>query len=213
MAGVPSESERNREVVDLNGKLAVNVAEQQENDALTLALKILKAAPIQDSFKTVTESGLATTYDYLPQRNAALHALETFDALDEYTRKVKAYYKEDTGNVIYDMLMAECLLRQNPAAATPFLEKAHALDPDNPVVAGSLATRYSAEGADASLLTLLDSILQENLPIPPELRIDVVGVYARANQLNRLTTLFANNLKNEDTPSPSGGGDQRLAYS
>ena len=143
------------------------------------------------------------------ERAAALQALKDFDALDEYIRKVKAYYHDDTSNLIYDLTMGEALMLKEPSAATPYWQKANQLKPDDPTALRALIQWYGGQKDDAALLKLIDPILVNDSDYPTPLPLNVVDLYTRQNQLDRLVQLYLANAK-KHPEDPNTGANSML---
>jgi hypothetical protein len=189
-----AEADRKAKIFKLWSTLSPAVTGQRESEALSIALQLLHAVPIHDAISDSID-GQGGDWDYRQQRTDALGALKTFHALDEYVRKIKAYYKEDTTNATYDELMAEVLALEDLKATTPFLEDAHKADPANTFITTELATRYEAEGRDQELYALVDPILVADTPMRGGLPVNLVALYTRMNQLPRLAQMVAASLK------------------
>ena len=158
------------------------VAEQREAESLARALEILKAVPVDGSSLVPDGPG---------RRHEALEALKAFDALDEYQRKIKAYYKDDKSNPIYDRLMVECLLLTKPEETTPYLERLYALNPNDFGVGINLARRYSETGNDQALLPVVELLLKEDFNrTVASYCTDIVALFRRTQQLPSLVELY-----------------------
>jgi WD40 repeat protein/tetratricopeptide (TPR) repeat protein len=162
-------------------------AEQMDSTALSLAIQILKTVPVDTG-----------DFSYWDDRGQALLTLKHLNALEEYKRKVTAYYKGDIKNLTYDKLMAECLVVQDAPSAVPYLEKVFQLDPKDVFFTSDLAWQYSAQHNDAKLLPLLDFAIENNLSlsVPYGAQVETVEAYARAGQLDHLTQLYLQHIQN-----------------
>jgi hypothetical protein len=160
--------------------------EQRDSVALPLALKILHfdAPPTQAS-----SSAHVDPWDQY-QRDCALQSLKSLDALDEYLRKVKLYYKDDRNNLKYDWLMAEGLDLEDPNAAIPYWTQAHRLAPDEERPIDALSDYYESEHNNVDLMSLIDPLIERDLALPLPLSTDVVGLYTQQNKLDRLVQLY-----------------------
>jgi hypothetical protein len=156
---------------------------QQESDALSLAIKILKGAPV---------NGNSAKDFYSYSRSRALFALKAFNAIDEYERKVKAYYKHDQKNLSYEYLMAELRFNIGPRQdAIPYLEAIHAAVPDDVDIGLELADEYSWNGNDGALLPLLKALLAKNFGrTASSFDGDLIGIFARAGQFSDLVKIY-----------------------
>jgi hypothetical protein len=180
---VPGSADLNK----LASELTAAMADDKEKDSLSLAVQILKAAPLRDMRNATTQSGDFPDETTLEFRANALKAFKEYSALDEYEQKVRAHYKGDTGSLIFDKTMAESLLLHDPDAALPFLLAVRKLDPKDGQVIHWLADYYLSRHDEPALVNLIMSAMDNHANVDwPEIP-DCLGDFERSDKLDWLT--------------------------
>lgn len=181
-------------------ELDAMVQKGNERAALPLAMEMLKDFPVDD------EGGMNLTQD---TRRHALAALFGFNALDEFERKARDYYKDDPQNLTCQRTLGEALLMNHPARAIPYLQRAHALAADDFAISQKLLKAYTLTNDDVDALKLLEEVLPKNFEYyVGGYEMDWSGPFQRLGRLPELDDIYQKYLKKKGVSNIPFAGDE-----